>query len=369
MSPKIIFVFIFAVFCSFGVCAQPPTIPPIIPQAATPITVNDGNVKEIEAALRKNPSNGMQRKRIIDYYDDKTDSESIKARHRHRLLFIQHSPGTFHFGELGFWAADDQTNPEYVELRNEWLKQVAANKKDEDIRSNAVQFMTNVEPDEAEKLLREGIAIDPENTEFPGKLLELFEQRIKELNAGYDANENAVASSDIDRAIKKLIIEAENRAAADEKDEYKKFGNDRLNLLVKVAKAALEVGDVKKAKSAAEAIARDYADEDEHYEREGIFYSNMLLGRVALREGNIIKAKEHLLKAATLPEEGDWKIPAGELDLPAELLGKVENQTLIEYLKLAQKWAQDEAVLKTFRQWERRLSRNLSPLAAEAETN
>lgn len=324
---------------------------------------------ETEALLKQNPKDTSSRASIIAYYENnREDAASQKSLHRHRVLLIQNAPDAASSIYLGEWTdEEDRTKPEFVELKNEWLKQVAANKNSSEIRINAVGFLAALEPAAAEKLLREGQAIEPENLEYADSLIGLFLSNIERLDRRYDAQEKPVTLAAIDDEAKKLLAEIERRLSLFKTEGFLKEVPERLNLLVKAAKVALELGDHAKAKKYAETILADFitAEPDED-DNKAIFHGNMLLARVAVREKNLAVAKERLFKSLDFVKVGDWKISEPELDVLAELLGAGEKTTVIEYASRAQK-ASDEMMAKTYRLWERKLSRNLSPLVINGE--
>lgn len=369
MLKKIVgLVFIFAA-CALFAKAQTPAPTPEKPWGWK-MSVKDADATE--ALLKQNPKDSSRRASIIAYYQnkDKEDAASRKSLQRHRVLLIQNTPDEASSAYLGQWTEEeDRTKPEFIELKNELLKQVTANKNSSKIRSIAVEFLAVLEPATAERLLREGQSIEPENLEYADSLIGLFLSNIERLDRAYDAQEKSVTLAAINDESKKLMTEIERRLSLFKTEGYLKEVPERLNLLIKAAKVALELDDSAKAKKYAETILADFitAEPDED-DNKAIFYGNMLLARVAVREKNLAVAKERLFKSLNFIKVGDWKISEPELDVLADLLAAGEKTTVIEYARQAQK-ASDETMAKTYRLWERKLSRNLSPLVLDSEYN
>ena len=62
--------------------------------------------------------------------------------------------------------------------------------------------------------------------------------------------------------------------------------------------------------------------------------SNLILGRIALKEGNIEKAKGHLIEAGKSPGSPQMDTFGPNMSLAKDLLEKGEKETVIEYLTL-----------------------------------
>ena len=191
--------------------------------------------------------------------------------------------------------------------------------------------------------------------EFYGKWAEKSGKR-------FDEGDSALTETEIDRIKSKLIIEGEKKLEVLVKDEDSKTGSLRFSLLIKLGTAALELNDAKKARVFAEALLRDYTKvEPDAGDNEAIFYGNNLMGRVFLREGDVNKAKEHLEKSLKLYIGDDWEISEPELDLAGELLLKGERQAVLDYLEKSQNFTTNQNVRQIYRNWQRRLKRNLMP--------
>jgi serine/threonine protein kinase len=114
------------------------------------------------------------------------------------------------------------------------------------------------------------------------------------------------------------------------------------DLQLDLALAALEAGETELAKKhAAETLQKNTDETSDHYGNV-IHNANQILGRCALREGNLADAKAYLLKAGATPGSPQLNSFGPQLHLARELLEKGEKETVLQYLDLVSKfWASD----------------------------
>jgi hypothetical protein len=377
--------FIFA----FSVKAQTPTptpaiIPdviPIPPQVQIPPPqrrwgFDEKTAPEAEARLKKIPDAQQTpddidiRIELIEYYERRETPEAKKAAQMHRLWLVRNRPERPYYRELGWWMnEDDLKNPDYIALKEEWLKQINLKKTNEKIRLGAARFLFQLEDALAEKLLREGQQINPNFYEYSERLMEIYEYRLTTAVNDYESAKPNAKEADIDAALRKLFVEGEKGLPLIAKDELLARSGDHFELVVRLAELALDLNELKKARAFAETVLNLNQKKDDSEDDSGnwydtdkaIYYGNTLLGRVALREGNTAKAREHLAASLAFPADSDFELKDLKLDLAAELLAKGEKQAVLDYLARAEKLTTDEANIKIFRRWQRLVKRNSFP--------
>ncbi|HEY0050266.1 MAG TPA: hypothetical protein VGB68_13310 [Pyrinomonadaceae bacterium] len=372
-------IFIFA----FSIKAQTPT-PSIVPEVtpypvmqAPPLKTNwgfdDKTAPEAEARLKKipdaqhTPEDVEIRIELIGYYDRKETPESKKAAQAHRLWLIRNRPERPYYNELGWWMTDEGLkNPDYIALKEEWLKQVNLKKTNDKIRLGAARFLRQLDDALAEKLLREGQQINPNLYDYSERLMEIYEYFVVVAVGDYESAKVNGREADIDAALRKLLAEGEKGLALIAKDENLATGSEHFELFVRLAEVALELNELKKARAFAEAVLnkpKNGDDDDDGWRdtEKAIYYGNTLLGRVALREGNAAKAREHLSASLAFPEESDFELRELKMDLAAEMLARGEKQLVLDYLARAEKLTTDEGNIKIFRRWQRLIKRNAFP--------
>ena len=74
--------------------------------------------------------------------------------------------------------------------------------------------------------------------------------------------------------------------------------------------------------------------------------ANMVLGRIALLEGEVEKAKDHLIAAGTHAGSINQRMHGPNMSLAKDLLEKGEREVVLEYFQLCRKfWPDDEGKL------------------------
>ncbi len=123
-----------------------------------------------------------------------------------------------------------------------------------------------------------------------------------------------------------------------------------------LARTALEAGELKKAKKYSKKLL-DVASKRQADAMYGtaVHHGSLVLGQVALKEGDLETAKDYLLRGGKTPGGGTLDSFGPNMALAKELLNLGERQTVIEYLELCKKfWTHDanrlEAWTKTIRE-------------------
>jgi hypothetical protein len=212
-----------------------------------------------------------------------------------------------------------------------WRKQVGANPKDPVILGNAAEFLGSPATDlgvsgedEALALLMRCRQLEPQSAVWPEKLADL-----------YDLKMNG-ADSDVDR--KRFALQAvknfEQALALNHGDL------DTVSLLPDLAKACFEAGEYGKAREYATRLRTRTTP-------EAIHDSNLVLGRLALRAGDLAAARRHLLEAGTTPGAPSLNSFGPNMTLAKELLERGGAETVLEYFnRCGRFWKGDEGRLE-----------------------
>jgi hypothetical protein len=110
----------------------------------------------------------------------------------------------------------------------------------------------------------------------------------------------------------------------------------RLHPLGIAAMASVDVGDYKKARRYADELLRLSVElySKEKPDDDGTHKGNLVLGRLALRDGNVEEAKSHLLKSAMVKGSPVLGSFGPNMTLAKELLEKGEREAVLEYFDL-----------------------------------
>ena len=98
-------------------------------------------------------------------------------------------------------------------------------------------------------------------------------------------------------------------------------------------------GNLTKAAAIAEALLSEAPNWEKNWNYgNAVHTANIVLGRVALRSGEIDKAKEFLLKAGNTPGSPQLDSFGPDMTLARELLGKGETEAVLKYFDLCEKF-------------------------------
>jgi hypothetical protein len=133
---------------------------------------------------------------------------------------------------------------------------------------------------------------------------------------------------------------------------------ERFSILRNLAPAALAAGDSKKAEKYAlelQALGREIKETSSYDTRipsSATHVSNIVLGLIALQEGNITKAKEYLLAAAQFSGGADPSLVTfgPNMLLAKKLIERGERETVIQYLERCAKfWEMEKGRLENWK--------------------
>jgi tetratricopeptide (TPR) repeat protein len=160
--------------------------------------------------------------------------------------------------------------------------------------------------------------------------------------------------------------EVSNSTAAKSLEEYEKAQStdtselSRFHRLDALAKSAFEAGEIKKASQYANELletAQKYL-KDWNY-GNAVYYGNIVLGRIALKKGDVKQADEYLLKAGQTPGSPQLDSFGPNMSLAKELLEKGEEDTVLQYFELCRKfWHMDDGKLD---QWQKEIKSGKIP--------
>ncbi len=180
----------------------------------------------------------------------------------------------------------------------------------------------------AESLLKRVQVLDPGKRDSSAGLARIYELR---------------AMSATSEAEKKALAVARYRELGKVSDGLRADDPANANQALTLARAALDAGDLDGAQTLAHTLlmlvprlkgdprSSSTADEILHH-------SHLILGRVALRKGDIEGAKANLLEAGRVNGGGTLSSFGPNMTLAKELLEKHERETVLQYLELCRKF-------------------------------
>ncbi|QBS44650.1 lipopolysaccharide assembly protein LapB [Nocardia sp. CS682] len=115
--------------------------------------------------------------------------------------------------------------------------------------------------------------------------------------------------------------------------------SDRFYALPDLAKDSFTAGDIEAAREyAQELLAITPGFHDNWNYGNAIHDANMVLGRIALREGRVHEAKAHLLAAGNSPGSPQMDTFGPNMSLAKDLLEHGERQVVLEYFELCRRF-------------------------------
>ena len=279
-------------------------------------TLTSAQVKDFRLLLQSEPNNFESRLSLLGWYEKRQTSS--RGRFMEQLLWmIDHHPAN---AALEFLQAK---HPEdYALAKQHWLKQVEANPVNAAVLSNAAGFISQDDFKGSEKLLQTASKLEPTSCEYPRLLSRLYLNELQGEGLQKYAQDSAAAM------LKALDIHENCKG-----DCYlSPYAAMETSLL---AEMLLNMNFPAEAKTLAIRLLPKNAPKEiarlqwmTQYNAYPGYAAHSLLGRIAISENDIQRAKEHLAKQVLEPSP---KMP--DLSLAGMLLDLNENEAVLEFLK------------------------------------
>jgi tetratricopeptide (TPR) repeat protein len=285
--------------------------------------------KELQKQSDADPEDLESRIPLLTYYfGESYQSPDAKKSHQELALwFIEKHPELEITGDPQA-GINQHLNPEgYAKAKSLWLANIDKHKNNARVLSHAARFFLLPDKTVAEDLLKKAQSLEPENPQWSMQLGHLYE-----LSSNHAPDEARKTFAG------KALVEYE-RALNQQKQSDEKFF-----LLPDLATVAFNAGDFAKAKKYADELLK-MSDEIEKNWNSGnaVHHGNLVLGRVALRKGDVDKAKSYLLAAGKTEGSPQLNSFGPNMTLAKELLEKGEKETVLEYFDLCGKfWEREE---------------------------
>jgi hypothetical protein len=285
---------------------------------------------ELEEQLLDAPGDRTARTILIAYYSFgvSDDSDSSAAHAAHVLWSIEHDPRS---PVLGFpegaeldRAYEDRA---YEEGKALWLTQIHRHSRDPDVLWNAARYLDFQHQGLAMTLREQGRGLEPDNPRWSSELGFTLSLELR--------------SACADRpALARSSLEAFEDALARTLDEDRHFA-----LLSYVGEAAFEAREPASARW----YARELLSMSERYAGSWNFGNamhngNTLLGRSALREGDVPGAAAYLRRAGATPGSPQLNSFGPDMQLAGDLLHRGQRAAVVAYLQDVRRFWEPETV-------------------------
>ncbi len=283
---------------------------------------------ELERGLAADPEDLNARAQLLGYYfrHHRTDP-SRKAGHV--LWFIRNAPEAevLEGPEAQIMPVLDPEG--FAAAKQAWLEQIGNEPRNVTLLRHAASFFTLSDETRSAELLERAEDVEPTSAEWARELGHVHWREARQFPEGWDTALAERALADFERA--HALSDASGRGP----------------LLPELGMAAFVVGDLDKARMYAEAMLADSPDDWNRGNR--VHYGNLVLGRIALADGDLRGAGQYLLAAGRTPGSPQLNSFGPDMALARDLLERGETQTVLRYLALCLEfWEMGQDSLKNW---------------------
>ena len=274
----------------------------------------------LEMKLVLDPHDVVARTMLLEYYfyrgPKKLPSQSeIEAQSEHILWLIRNRPEAEVLGRPG-GTIDYTLDPKgYSEGKKAWMDQWQRDPANLKLLDHAAKFFLHQDSDLAIELLRQGQSLGGNDAYWP-----------EQQGFVYSLDARHADSSEMRTELaEKALVQYER--AYDLSD-----GSGRAFLLTDLANASFMANHYEKAREYANAMLSE--DRTDWNSGEHIHHGNLVLGRMALAEGDIEETKKRLIAAGKTTGSPSLNSFGPKMMLAKELLQKGEKEVVLEYFRL-----------------------------------
>jgi len=284
-------------------------------------SISKAKAAELENGLKQAPEKLDDRLTLIGYYTSNAHDGLDKLRLRAHVLWIignhPEHPATAE-PSLRDLPDDPDGNVAVLEL---WQHNLESRSDDIAVIKNAEKFFFGKDPVIADRLIHQIAEKEPANPQWATELAQLY--RMFGIPGDPIENPTQRALEEYDRVLALTHTPAARRALSGD-----------------MADAAFKIGDF----PAAAELAKIYL---KSADRPAVQRANTILGRVALREGDLAGAKGYLFSSLDASAARDITFSGPVLILAKELMERGERDTVLQYLEnCLALWPRGEPILR-----------------------
>jgi tetratricopeptide (TPR) repeat protein len=304
------------------------------------------DVARLEVEMAGSPNERALRIVVLPFYflGQRESDAARERRNKHIYWLIENAPESNSAGSPHAWIDPSMDAQAYEKAKQLWLKQVQAHPGSGQIHGNAAGFFTRQDHSLSESLLKRARDLEPANPEWPDRLGHLYSLESRDNSA--DARTNAAKAFEA-LAIAQELCDRELPPddSGEELTEEQKRTLAVLSTiwrLPELAKAAFAASEFEQARNYATELLQKAASPelDEFFRDDGnaIHHANLILGRLAFREGDIEHAKQYLIAAGKTNGSPQLNSFGPNMSLAKELLECGEQETVLRYFELCRKF-------------------------------
>jgi len=322
---------LFLALCLPGLgSASAPPAAPSCRRDATSLAIEGSRLsqeqaQQLEDTLNLAPDDLSIRTKLIGYYWGQFRSTSARKAHQQHVLWVIENHPEAEIAGIPEGTLNPHLDGEaYEQAAALWKQETANHPADPTVLGHAAAFFLIFDSPLAESLLKKVEALEPENARWPQHLGDLY---------SLPSRAPTQPEPDASNRAGDALAAFERAYARTEGDLAKSY------LLTSLARSAFSAGSLEKAKAYAE-LALDAAKRwpSDWNAGNAAHYGNIILGRVALRTGDVENAKAHLISAGATHGSPQLNSFGPNMALAKEFLDRGERAAVIEYLTLCAKF-------------------------------
>lgn len=292
-------------------------------------SISRDEATSLESQLVESPEDLSARARLVGHYaDQRFLNDGARARHIvHVLWFIKNAPEANLLAGPEVLIFEAFAAEGYAKGKDIWSSHLENDPNNLRILKHAAHFLRLNDRQLAIQMLNHAQSLDQEEPDWARQLghMHQLDSMLGDGTRDPEAAERALAQFEL---------------AYELSDELR-----RGYLLRELGTSAFQAGNIEKATAYAEEMLEGNAEDWNHGNR--IHFGNLILGRIALLEGNTEEAKSRLVAAGETPGSPQLDSFGPDMTLAWELLKQGEAETVLKYLSLCSDfWALGRSNLK-----------------------
>ncbi len=302
-----------------------------------------------EAAVQEkqtaaNPNDYAAHLTLLGYYLNSTiynkplSAAAAAPAYRQQIFWmIRNHPESLLFSRADLGLPRRMMSAAFAKDTELWQAQIASHPSRADILGNAAEYYLLHNKALAETYLLRAQALEPQNSKWPGKLGELY--RLE----GEGPHPSAEV---IQQSAKKALIEYEKAAMLANKTSQPSTSAD-------LAKTAFDAGEYNKARQYADALLmRSQSKQPTGFDSsDDAHAANLVLGRLALHNGDIAGAEAHLLAMGRVSGSPVLDSFGPNMQLAQDLLERGDRQPVLAYFDECAKFWTYQPAKATLATW------------------
>jgi len=276
-------------------------------------TLSAEDATKLEKALEANPNDVAARISLIAFYGTHRDEPFRSKKDDQALWFIRNMPDSDILRWIIYARLHPRVDKGFAEAKQLWLDNLNKFKGNTIVLGNAADFFQTSDLPFTEKLIKEAAALEPTKVRWPTELGHVLMM------------ETQSANGDAQREFATRAYEQFSLAYSMAK------GAEQSILLSRLPVAAFEAGDLKHAREWAVEVLNQAATGKTQALEDAVHHAQIVLGRVALVNGDLKEAKERLVLAGQTAGSPALKTFGPNMSLAKELLEKGERDTVVKY--------------------------------------